>query len=201
MARYTGPSFKKSRRYGFSILENGKEFTKGKQRQTPPGQHGGRRIKMSDYGLHLHEKQKVKFMYGLNERQFRNTFKRAANLQGVAGENFLKMLETRLDNIVYRMGMSETRRQARQLVNHGHFTLNGKKADIPSMQVSIGDVIELKEKSRTNTQIISALESKTAAAWLTLDKKSFSAKLDRLPERKELNSEINEALVVEYYSK
>ncbi|TCG10332.1 30S ribosomal protein S4 [Mycoplasma todarodis] len=201
MARYTGPTFKKSRRYGFSILETGKEFAKGKQRQTPPGQHGARRIKMSDYGLHLHEKQKVRFMYGINEKQFRKTFEKASKLRGVAGINFLQMLETRLDNVVYRMGMAATRRQARQLVNHGHFTLNGKKADIASMQVKLGDVITLKEKSRKNVQIVEAMEAKAPAAWIEFDKATFSAKLTRLPERKELNSEINEALIVEYYSK
>ncbi|CAM9118042.1 30S ribosomal protein S4 [Mycoplasma todarodis] len=201
MARYTGPTFKKSRRYGFSILETGKEFAKGKQRQTPPGQHGARRIKMSDYGLHLHEKQKVRFMYGINEKQFRKTFEKASKLRGVAGVNFLQMLETRLDNVVYRMGMAATRRQARQLVNHGHFTLNGKKADIASMQIKLGDVITLKEKSRKNVQIVEAMEAKAPAAWIEFDKATFSAKLTRLPERKELNSEINEALIVEYYSK
>ncbi len=201
MARYTGPTFKKSRRYGFSILETGKEFAKGKQRQTPPGQHGARRIKMSDYGLHLHEKQKVRFMYGINEKQFRKTFEKASKLRGVAGINFLQMLEARLDNVVYRMGMAATRRQARQLVNHGHFTLNGKKADIASMQIKLGDVITLKEKSRKNVQIVEAMEAKTPAAWIEFDKATFSAKLTRLPERKELNSEINEALIVEYYSK
>ncbi len=202
MARYTGPSFKKSRRYGFSILENNKEFSKGKQRQTPPGQHGaGRKSRLSDYGLHLHEKQKVRFMYGINERQFRTTFQKASKRKGVAGINFLQMLETRLDNVVYRMGMASTRRQSRQLVNHGHFTINGKKADIPSMQVSIGDKITLKEKSRKNAQIVEAMEAKPASDWITLDKASWTASLTRLPERKELNSEINEALIVEYYSK
>ncbi len=201
MARYTGPTFKKSRRYGFSILETGKEFAKGKQRQTPPGQHGARRIKMSDYGLHLHEKQKVRFMYGINEKQFRKTFEKASKLRGVAGINFLQMLETRLDNIVYRMGLAATRRQARQLVNHGHFTLNGKKADIASMQVKLGDIIKLKEKSVKNIQIVEALSTRTTSSWIELDKATFSAKLTRLPERKELNSEINEALIVEYYSK
>ncbi len=202
MARYTGPSFKKSRRYGFSILENNKEFSKGKQRQTAPGQHGAaRKGRLSDYGLHLHEKQKVRFMYGINERQFRSTFLKAAKLKGVAGINFLQMLETRLDNVVYRMGLASTRRQARQLVNHGHFTLNGKKADIPSIQVSLGDKITLKEKSRKNKQIVEALEVGNTASWISFDKSSWTGKLDRLPERKELNKEINEALIVEYYSK
>ncbi|MCP4336791.1 MAG: 30S ribosomal protein S4 [Mycoplasma sp.] len=202
MARYTGPSFKKSRRYGFSILENNKEFTKGKQRQTAPGQHGSnRRSRLSDYGLHLHEKQKVRFMYGINERQFRNTFQKSSKLKGVAGINFLQMLETRLDNIIFRIGLATTRRQARQFVNHGHFTLNDKKADIPSIQVSIGDKITLKEKSRKNKQIVDAIKKQNVASWITYDKASWTATLDRLPERKELNKEINEALIVEYYSK
>ncbi|CAM9137904.1 30S ribosomal protein S4 [Mycoplasma marinum] len=201
MARYTGPTFKKSRRYGFSVLENGKEFAKGKQRQTAPGQHGARRVKMSDYGLHLHEKQKVRFMYGINEKQFRKTFEKASKIKGVAGINFLQMLETRLDNVVYRMGFATTRRQARQLVNHGHFTLNGKKADIASMQIKIGDEIKLKEKSNKNVQIVDSLATRKIAEWVELDKTTFSGKLTRLPERKELNSEINEALIVEYYSK
>ena len=199
MARYTGPSFKKSRRYGFSILENGKEFSKGKGRQTAPGQHGDRRQKLSDYGLHLYEKQKMRFMYGVNERQFKNTYKRAAKMAGVAGLNFFHLLEQRLDNVVYRLGFAETRRQARQLVNHSHFTVDGKKADIPSMTVNLGAVVELREKSRKNVQIVAAMESRPVAPWAK--RTDFSGTLERLPERNELNKEINEGLVVEYYSK
>ncbi|MCK5945673.1 MAG: 30S ribosomal protein S4 [Mycoplasmataceae bacterium] len=199
MARYTGPTFKKSRRYGFSILESGKEFAKGKRREYAPGQHGQRRVKLSEYGLHLHEKQKVRFMYGVNERQFKNTFKRADNMKGVSGTNFLQLLESRMDNVVYRMGFASTRRQARQLVNHGHFTLNGRKADIPSITVNVGDVIELKAKSQANVQIKESLAAKPAAGWtkVTGSKGEFT----RLPERNELNKEINESLVVEYYNK
>lgn len=201
MATIRGSVFKRSRRLGFSILETGKEFAKGKGRQTVPGQHGNKRKpKLSDYGLHLYEKQKLRFMYGITEKQFKNTFKKATKRQGQAGINFLQMLETRLDSIVYRTGLAETRRQARQLVNHGHFTLNGHKADIPSMQVKINDVIELKEKSRKNTQILEAKAKKEPASWLS-SSKDFSFKLTRLPERKELNSEINESLIVEFYSK
>lgn len=199
MARYTGPTFKKSRRYGFSTLETGKEFAKGKQRQYAPGQHGQRRVKMSDYGLHLHEKQKVRYTYGVNEKQFKSTFQKASKLKGVAGLNFLHALESRLDNVVYRLGFAETRRQARQLVNHNHFTLNGKKANIPSINVKIGDVIELKEKSQKNVQILSAMETKKVAAWMSRD--GFKGKMERLPERSELNKDINEALIVEYYNK
>lgn len=201
MATLRGSSFKRSRRLGFSILETGKEFVKGKGRQTVPGQHGNkRRPKLSDYGLHLYEKQKVRYMYGITEKQFKNTFYKAAKRPGQAGVNFLQMLETRLDSLVYRTGLAETRRQARQLVNHGHFTLNGHKADIPSMQVKINDVIELKEKSRKNVQILDAQKRKEVAPWLST-KGDFKFILTRLPERKELNQEINESLIVEFYSK
>ncbi|MBD5423297.1 MAG: 30S ribosomal protein S4 [Mycoplasma sp.] len=201
MATLRGSSFKRSRRLGFSILETGKEFAKGKGRQTVPGQHGNKRKpKLSDYGLHLYEKQKVRFMYGITEKQFKNTFYKASKRHGQAGVNFLQMLETRLDSLVYRTGLAQTRRQARQLVNHGHFTLNGHKADIPSMQVKINDVIELKEKSRKNKQILESKTQKQVAPWLNQDGE-FKFKLIRLPERKELNSEINESLIVEFYSK
>lgn len=199
MSRYTGPVFKKSRRYGFSILETGKEFAKGKKREYAPGQHGTRRVKLSDYGLHLHEKQKVKYMFGLTEKQLRKTFEKAGKLPGVTGTNLLKLLETRFDNVVYRAGFAQTRRQARQLVSHGHFTLNGKKANIASMQIQLGDKIELKEKSRNNKQIVEALEAKAAAAWMT--RKDFEVTLDRLPERNEVHTNIKDALVVEFYSK
>ncbi|MEI2461813.1 30S ribosomal protein S4 [Mycoplasmopsis felis] len=199
MSRYTGPVFKKSRRLGFSILETGKEFSKGKKRTYAPGQHGNKRTKLSDYGLHLYEKQKIKYLFGLNEKQLRKVFEKAVKLKGVTGTNLLQLLELRLDNLVYRAGFASTRRQARQLVNHNHFTLNGKKANIPSIQVSLGDSIELKEKSRNNKQIVEALENKQAAAWLT--RKDFNVKLDRLPERNEIHPEIKDALVVEFYSK
>ena len=198
MARYTGPTFKKSRRYGFSILETGKEFAKGKQRTYAPGQHGQGRTKPSEYSLHLHEKQKVRFMYGVNEKQFAKTFHKAAKLHGVAGTNFLQLLESRLDNVVYRMGFANTRRQARQIVNHNHVTLNGKKANIPSMIVKPGDTIEIKTKFQSNSQLKEVLETKTTSEWVTV--KDFKGSFDRLPERSELNKEINEALIVEYYS-
>ena len=199
MARYTGPTFKKSRRYGFSILETGKEFAKGKQRTYAPGQHGQRRVKLSDYGLHLHEKQKLRYMYGMNEKQFKTTFKKASKMKGVSGINFMQTLEKRMDNMIYRMGFASTRRQARQLVNHGHFTLNGRKADIASIQININDVIELKKKSQANVQIVESLKAKPAAEWVKMD--GFKGTLVRLPERSELNKEINESLIVEYYSK
>lgn len=206
MSRYTGPVFKKSRRFNFSILETGKEFAKGKQRRYAPGQHGPtRRAKLSEYGLHLNEKQKVRFMYGISEKQFRNTFIKSTKKQGVAGTNFLRALESRFDNLVYRAGFAETRKQARQLVNHGHFTLNGKKVNIPSIQLKIGDTFELSTKKegkiRKNDQILKALETKIPAAWVETDAKNFSAKFIRFPERSELNPEIKESLIVEFYSK
>lgn len=202
MSRYLGPVFKKSRRYNFSILETGKEFVKGRQRTTIPGQHGHSRPKKdSDYKLHLVEKQKTKFMYGLNEKQFRNTFFKAIKKKGIAGTNFLQMLETRLDNIVYRLGFANTRRQARQFVNHNHFTINGKKANIASMQVEIGDAVELKDDSKKIKTILDNLEKTSTSPWLTLDKSKFTGKLDRLPERAELNKDVNDSLIVEYYNK
>lgn len=137
MARYTGPVYKKSRRLGFSILENGKELAK---RPYAPGQHGtDRRKKLSEYGVQLQEKQKVRLIYGLNEKQFRKVFDRAVKMHGVAGENLLKLLESRIDNLVYRMGLAKTRRGARQLVNHGHITVNGVKVDIPSYTCKPGE--------------------------------------------------------------
>ncbi len=197
MARYTGPTFKKSRRFGFSILENGKEFAKGKQRTYPPGQHGRIRKKHSDYSIHLTEKQKVKYMYGMTEKQFKKTFKKAEKIKGVTGENFLMKLESRLDNIVYRLGFALTRRQARQIVNHNHITLNGKKANIPSIDVKIGDIIEIKEKFQKNKQLNEAIEIKKNAQWLS--RNLYKGVVERKPERDELNKEINESLIVEYY--
>ena len=144
MARYTGPSWKQSRRLRYSILENGKELQK---RNYAPGQHGQRRAKLSEYGMQLQEKQKVRFTYGVNEKQFRNLFVKAGKKPGKHGDNFLCLLECRLDNLVYRLGFAATRRQARQLVNHGHITLDGKKADIPSMLVNPGQKIALKTES------------------------------------------------------
>ncbi|MGL5357480.1 MAG: 30S ribosomal protein S4 [Metamycoplasmataceae bacterium] len=200
MSRYTQSTFKKSRRYKFSILENGKEFAKGKRREYAPGQHGQARTKLSDYGLHLYEKQKLRFLYGISEKQFKLTFLKASKRPGQAGVNFMQMLETRLDSIIYRTGLAETRRHARQLVNHGHFLLNNHKADIASMQVKIGDVITLKEKSRKIPLVLEAKAKRETAPWL-LSNKEFIFELTRLPERKEVNTEIKELLIVEYYNK
>ena len=203
MARVTKPIFKTSRRLSFSILESGKEFSKGKQRQYAPGQHGPtKRIKLTNYGLQLREKQRIRFMYQMTERQFFNTYKKAGKMKGVTGHNFLFLLESRLDNLVYRMGFSNTRRGARQLVNHGHFLVDGKKVDIPSYSVKPGQVIEVKEKSKNLAIINESLDAVfKAPAFVDVDKKNKSGKFIRLPERNELNAEINELLVVEFYNR
>lgn len=200
MARYTGPSYKKSRRLGFSTLENGKDIAK---RPYAPGQHGaGRRKKVSEYGIQLQEKQKIRYMYGLNEKQFRRLFDKAGKMPGVHGENFLKLLESRLDNLVYRMGMSNTRRGARQIVNHGHILVNGKKVNIPSYQCKPGDVISVKENSLEHPAIKAALEANVIRpAFVEFDAKKLTGTYLRLPERSELNADINESLVVEFYNR
>lgn len=200
MARYTGPAYKKSRRLGFSTLENGKELAK---RPYAPGQHGtGRRKKVSEYGIQLQEKQKIRFMYGLNEKQFRRLFDKASKMSGVTGENFLALLESRLDNLVYRMGMANTRRAARQVVNHGHILVNGIKVNIPSYQCKPGDVISVKENSKEHPAILAALENKvTLPAFVSFDAKKLEGSYVRLPERSELNADINESLVVEFYNR
>lgn len=200
MARYTGPSYKQARRVGFSITETGKELAR---RPYGPGQHGkDRKSKLSDYGTQLKEKQKVRFMYGLNERQFRKTFDEAAKLQGIHGTNFLRLLESRLDNLVYRAGFASTRRGARQLVNHGHVTVNGKKVDIPSYRVKVGDVISLKEDDKNLKVVEEALSKITKRVdFITYDENKKEATFVRLPERNELNADINEALIVEFYNK
>ncbi len=200
MSRYTGSVYKKSRRLGFSTLENGKELAK---RPYAPGIHGNdRRKKMSEYGLQLQEKQKVRFMYGLNEKQFHKLFEKAAKMPGVTGENFLKLLESRLDNVVYRLGLAKTRRAARQVVNHGHITVNNKKVDIPSYQVKVGDVIAVKETSLDHKAIKEAVEATlNRPAFVEFDANKLSGKLLRLPDRSELNQEINESLIVEFYNR
>ena len=136
MSRFLGSTFKRSRRFGISLLENNKEFSKGKKRTTAPGQHGAKRVKMSDYQLHLYEKQKVRYMYGINERQFKNLFLNAAKKKGITGVILLQAIESRLDNLVFRAGFARTRAQARQFVSHGHFLVDGHKANIPSMQIN-----------------------------------------------------------------
>ncbi|WP_434333707.1 30S ribosomal protein S4 [Mycoplasma capricolum subsp. capricolum] len=204
MSRFIGSTFKKSRRFGFSILETGKEFSKGKKRITTPGQHGKERakVKVSEYGQQLQEKQKVKFMYGLSERQFRNTFAKAKKMQGILGTNFLVLLESRLDNIVYRLGFSATRQGARQLVNHGHILVNGKKVDIPSYLLSVGDLVEVKAPMKKNEKVLEALQNNEATLeFVKVNKSEVKGEFVRLPERNELNSEISESLIVEWYNR
>ena len=200
MARYTGAQYKKSRHLGFSTLENGKELAK---RPYAPGIHGqDRRRKLSEYGVQLQEKQKVRFMYGLNEKQFAKTFKRATKMAGITGENLLQLLETRLDNVVYRMGMATTRRAARQVVNHGHITVNGIKVDIPSYTVKPGDVIAVKEQSLDHPAIKAAVEATlNRPAYVEFDANKLTGKYLRFPDRRELHPDINEALIVEYYNR
>ncbi len=199
MARYTGPAWKKSRRLGISLTETGKEIAK---RNYPPGQHGNQRKKISEYALQLQEKQKLRFMYGINERQFRKLYDRAGKMEGKHGENFLILLETRLDNLVYRLGFANTRRQARQLVNHGHIQVDGSRVDIPSYLVEPGQVIGLRERSESLALIKDNLENTvTRLEFIEFDENSKSGKMTRLPERSELNAEIDESFVVEYYNK
>ena len=200
MARYTGPAYKKSRRYGFSTLENGKDVAK---RPYAPGQHGnGRAKKLSNYGTQLQEKQKVRFMYGVNEKQFRKIFDEAGKMEGVHGENFLKLLESRLDNVVYRLGLAKTRKGARQLVNHGHITVNGNKVDIPSYRVKPGSIIAVKEQSKSHPAMKEALEAiHNRVEFVTFDDTKMSGTYVRYPERSELNADINESLIVEFYNR
>lgn len=201
MARNTGPVWRISRRLHFSILETGEELNK---RNYIPGQHGSasKRIKLSNYGLQQAEKQKIRHMYGLNEKQFYNTYIKASKMKGVTGTNLLILLESRLDNLVYRMGFARTRRGARQLVNHGHILVNGRKVDIPSAQIKPGSTIEVKEASRNNVKIADALEATASfKSFVEVDKDARKGKFVRLPERNELNTEVNELLVVEYYNR
>jgi small subunit ribosomal protein S4 len=199
MARYTGPSWKQSRRLRYSILENGKELQK---RNYAPGQHGQRRAKLSEYGMQLQEKQKVRFTYGVNEKQFHNLFVKAGKKPGKHGDNFLCLLECRLDNLVYRLGFAATRRQARQLVNHGHITLDGKKADIPSMLVNPGQKIALKESSRGLQIVKDALEATVSRVpFVSFDENTNTGTFVRLPERSEILPDIKENLIVEFYNR
>lgn len=200
MARYLGPTYKKSRRFGFSILENGKELSK---KPYAPGDHGqDRKKKLSDYGIQLQEKQKVKFMYGLSEKQMEKTFVKAVKMKGVNGENLLKLLESRLDNLVYRIGFATTRKGARQLVNHGHITVNGKRVDIPSYQVKPGDVISLMENDKEMAIVKSSLEAlHNRVEYISYDDKKMEGTYVRMPERSELNADIDESLIIEYYNR
>ena len=200
MARYTGPSWKLSRRLGISLSGTGKELEK---RPYAPGQHGAnQRRKLSEYGLQLQEKQKLRFMYGLTERQFKNMFIKAGKMQGKHGDNFMILLESRLDNLVYRLGLARTRRQARQLVNHGHVLVDGSRVDIPSYTVKPGQSISLREKSQNLDIVNESVEvSNFTPDYVTFDGEQKTGTFTRLPERNELSGEINEALIVEYYSR
>ena len=199
MSRYTGPSWKVSRRLGYSISETGKELVK---RKYAPGQHGQKRTKLSEYGIQQQEKQRVRFTYGMSEKQFRKVFDEASRMSGNTGVNFLKLLECRLDNLVYRLGFASTRAQARQLVNHGHITVNGKKVDIPSYRVSVSDVISLKDASKSLTIVKASLEAKLARPeYLSYDENKVQGALVRIPERDEFLTDINEQLIVEFYNR
>ena len=200
MSRYTGSSYKQARRTNFSLLENGKELAR---RPYGPGQHGNdRKKRQSTYGEQLKEKNKVRFMYGLNERQFHKTFVEAGKLSGVHGTNFLVLLESRLDNLVYRLGFAPTRRAARQLVNHGHITVNGNKVDIPSYRVKVGSTIAIKESDKDLKVVKASLEKVLKRVeYVTFNDKDLSGVYVRTPDRSELNPEINEALIVEFYNR
>ncbi len=208
MARYTGPVERIERRLGVSLELKGERRLAGKsaldRRPYAPGQHGQRRAKISEYGQQLREKQKIKYYYGVLEKQFRRFFKEANRQEGSTGENLIKLLERRLDNVVYRMGFASTRRFARQLVTHGHILVNGKKVTIPSYIVKEGDRIEIREKSKNNPQIQRSLEltNQTGIApWVDVDKEKMVGVFTRIPEREEVNIPVDERLVVELYSK
>lgn len=201
MSRYTGPSWRLSRRLGVSLSGTGKELAR---RPYAPGDHGNdRRGKLSEYGTQLREKQKLRFMYGMTERQFSNLFVRAGKIkEGTHGTNFMVLLERRLDNMVYRLGLATTRRQARQLVNHGHITVDGKRVDIPSYEVKVGQVIAVREKSKNLDVIKGAVEAVVARpAYVEFDSDKLEGKLTRLPQREDMNADIDEALIVEFYNK
>ena len=208
MARYTGPACKLCRREGKKLYLKGERCTSGKcaidRRSTAPGQHGAAKKKMGEYGVQLREKQATRRYYGVLEKQFKNYYAEAERKEGMTGENLLILLERRLDNTVYRMGLAESHREARQLVLHAHFTLNGKKVNIPSILVKPGDVISVKESSRDSAKIkalAEALESKTAPKWLDVDKTNLTAKVVSFPAREDIDFEFNEQLIVELYSK
>ena len=201
MARYTGPKSKISRKYGEPIFGDTKALEK---KPHPPGQHGrGRRRKKSEYAVQLAEKQKAKFLYGILERQFRNMFKKASRKEGITGENLHQLLEARLDNVVYRLGVAPTRRSARQFVTHKHITVNGNVVNIPSFTVKEGDLVGVRERSKSLVAISESVSQKTSNKykWLEWDDKSLSGKLITYPDRESIPENINEQLIVELYSK
>ncbi|PWM69905.1 MAG: 30S ribosomal protein S4 [Clostridiales bacterium] len=208
MAKYTGPACRQCRREGVKLFSKGERcFTEKcamNRRTGAPGQHGAARKKVSEYGLQLREVQKAKRYYGIPERQFRNYFKIADSKEGMAGENLLTLIERRLDNVVFRMGMGESRRDARQLVTHGHFLVNGKKADIPSIILRAGDVVTVKDTSRKSEKIktlVENLDNRTFPAWLDVDKQNVTATVSTLPKREDIDFPFEEHFIVEWYSK
>ena len=200
MARYTGPSTKIARKFGEPIFGADKDFEK---RNYPPGQHGlaSKRKKKSEYGTQLKEKQKVKYAYGLLERQFRNLYEKASRMKGQKGENLIILLESRLDNLVYRMGIAPTRAAARQLVSHAHITLNGAVCNIPSAHVKPGDVVAVRERSKSLEVITNSVASAAKYSWIEFDAKTLTGKYLNVPVRTEIPETINEQLIVELYSK
>ena len=200
MARYTGPTTKIARKFGEPIFGADKDFEK---RNYPPGQHGlaGKRKKQKEYGTQLKEKQKVKYMYGVLERQFHNTYNKACRMPGQKGENLLFLLESRLDNIVYRLGIAPTRAAARQLVSHHHITLNGVVCNIPSAQVKPGDAVAVRERSKSLEVIQNSIGNATKYAWLEFDAATLTGKYLNVPQRTEIPENINEQLIVDLYSK
>ncbi|NPA50664.1 MAG: 30S ribosomal protein S4 [Epsilonproteobacteria bacterium] len=208
MARYTGPREKIERRLGVDLGLKGERRLAGKsalqKRPYPPGQHGQRRAKISEYGMQLREKQKAKFMYGVAEKQFRNLFREAARREGNTGEVLIQLLEQRLDNVVYRMGFATTRAFARQLVTHGHILVDGKRVNIPSYRVKPGQKIEIREKSKKNPQILRSIELTNQTGiveWVDVDKDKLFGIFTRIPEREEVKIPVNERFIVELYSK
>ncbi len=208
MARYTGPSCKLCRREGKKLFLKGDRCLSDKcavsRRATVPGQHGAGRKTVKEYGMQLREKQTARRYYGVQEKQFKEYYVKADKKSGIAGENLLSILESRYDNAVYRMGLASSRKEARQLVRHGHFTLNGKKADIPSIILKVGDVIELREKSRSSEkfkELIEDMANVTAPKWLDLNKDAVSAKVVAMPARDDVDFDFNEQLIIELYSK
>jgi small subunit ribosomal protein S4 len=208
MARYRGPREKLERRLGVDLGLKGERRLSGKsaleKRPYPPGQHGQRRAKISEYGMQLREKQKAKFMYGVSEKQFRNLFREAARRDGNTGEVLIQLLEQRLDNVVYRLGFATTRAFARQLVNHGHILVDGKRVDIPSFRVKPNQKIEIREKSKNNSQIRRAIELTNQTGivdWVDVDKDKLFGIFKRIPEREEIKIPVEERFIVELYSK
>lgn len=208
MAKYTGPACRQCRREGVKMFLKGDRCFSDKcaivRRNTVPGQHGAARKMMKEYGLQLREKQKAKRYYGILEKQFSNYFKKADAAQGMTGENLLMLIERRLDNVIYRMGYAESRREARQLVRHNHFRINGNKANIPSMLVKLGDEISVKEKSVSLPKfktLIENIDNKKAPKWLEVNRDNHTAKVVALPQRDDVDFEIEEHLIVELYSK